>query len=374
MSLLNDALKKKQREEQGPAGFPGGGSRPSVPSRARLYTLLGVAALVAAGVAFMLVYSPDSEPPARRIRQVDTTPAPSAPAPPATVVAVPATPPPAVTAVPVAAAPPASKTVAKATPPRLSPPRTAVVASPGAEESSAAAPVTSPPMTSTSTSDAPLTPVATVAPPGQVKESDELDPALQPYYEKAQSYQKQKRYNEAATFYRQILQQAPRHQDSRRHLLTCLLESGRYREAYDLALPLSRELPDDAIAWLNLAIAEIGISENRQALLHLQEAERRNGPRFEIFLNRGVAASRLGEWDQAFAAYHAAEAVSPGGSALLFNLGLASDKTGKLADAAGYYEAFLKSATPDHPQRQQVAERLQAIRRYLGAQLPTTRS
>lgn len=373
MSLLNDALKKKQREEHGQVGFPGGNSRPSAPSRARLYTLLGVAGLVAAGVAFMLVYSSDSEPPARRIRQVDTTPA---PAPPAPVVAASAVPPPAVTVTPVTTAPPASKTVVKATPPKVSPPRTAVVAPPAAAEAAPPVPDTaaSPP----STADATQPPVATAAPPsplpGQVEESDELDPALQPYYEKAQSYQKQKRYGEAASFYRQILQQAPRHQDSRRHLTTCLLESGRYREAYDLALPLSRELPDDAIVWLNLAIAEIGIGENRQALLHLQEAERRNGHRFEIFLNRGVAASRLGEWDQAFAAYHAAEAVSPGGSALLFNLGLASDKTGKLADAAGYYEAFLKSAAPEHPQRQQVAERLQAIRRHLGAQPPTTQS
>jgi Flp pilus assembly protein TadD len=359
MSLLNDALKKKQREEQLPVGFPGGTSRSPTPSRARLYTLLGVVAIAAAGIAFMLIFFPSSAPPVRRIRQIDNTAAPGTPA------AVATTPAPApvasttvVAVVPAAAVRPATRTVAKPALPKRSLAAAATAAPPVARETAAAPPTTG---------EMPA-PVAPPSPPRQVELTDELDPALQPYYEKAQSYQKQKRYSEAATFYRQILQQSPRHRGSRRNLTTCLLESGRYREAYDLALPLSQEQPDEAIIWLNLAIAEIGINENQQALLHLREAEMKHGPRYEIFLNRGVAASHLGQWEEAFAAYRDAEAVSPGDAALLFNLGLASDKTGKLTDAARYYEKFLQNTEPAHPKRQQVDDRLQVIRRYLAAQ------
>lgn len=367
MSLLNDALKKKQREEQLPVGFPGSTSRSPTPSRARLYTLLGVATVAAAGIAFMLICFPSSAPPVRRIRQIDSTAAPVTSAAVATTPApTPVAPTTVVAVAPAAVARPAPRSVATPALPQRPLAAVATVTPPVARETAAAPP----------TAGEMLAPAAPVAPPSpppespprQVELTDELDPALQPYFEKAQSYQKQKRSVEAAALYRQILQQAPKHRGSRINLTTCLLQSGRYREAYDLALPLSKERPDEALIWLNLAIAEIGINENQQALLHLRDAELKQGPRYEILLNRGVAASHLGQWEEAFAAYRDAEAVSPGDSALLFNLGLASDKTGKLTDATRYYERFLQSAEPAHPKRQQVAERLQVIRRYLAAQ------
>lgn len=189
---------------------------------------------------------------------------------------------------------------------------------------------------------------------------------MQPFFDKALTYQRQGHFPQAITLYRQVLQQVPKHQDSLFNLTFCLIASRRFQEAQAPAGLLSRELPEEPRAWLNLAVVEIGLGDNTKALEHLDKAEELQGPPFEILLNRGVAFGRLDQFETALASYHGAETINQTEPTLLFNLALTYDKAGRGEDALRYYQSYLDNVGPGETgRRNQVATRIIALRRHL---------
>lgn len=177
--------------------------------------------------------------------------------------------------------------------------------------------------------------VSVHAPPSQKDVVERL-------YQKAKFYHRQQQLEKAINMYREVLKLDPDHYDGLFNLTSAYIGSKAYDKANLIASDLHIKQPDDTAAALNLAIAKIGIGRPAQALQLLDEIEgQRGAPRYEIFFHRGVACKQLGRLSEAIDWYRKAENLKPADTALLFNLAVALDQQLAYDQAVQYYRKYL---------------------------------
>jgi Flp pilus assembly protein TadD len=189
----------------------------------------------------------------------------------------------------------------------------------------------------------------------------------QRYYRKALSYHRQGRLNRAIALYRQVVQSQPHHFGARFNLVSAYIHTGEFSKAHRIAIELYHQDGTNQEVLSNLAIAKIGMGQSREAL-HLldQVADLPQASMFTVYLHKGIAYRNLNQMDPALDWYKKAEALNPDNPELLFNLALAYDRQQRYGEAAFYYQKYLQLAEIDESlSNKNVRQRMNILRSYL---------
>ncbi len=188
------------------------------------------------------------------------------------------------------------------------------------------------------------------------------------FFNKAASYHRQGRIDLAIGMYQQLLQRNPTHEDALLNLASAYIQTAAYGEAHSVLHKLRHRQPNNADVWINLAIAEIGLGQGQSALEHLKRAEKlKPHSRFEICFHRAAAYSQINQPKQAIAWYQQAEGLQPQHPRLIFNMALVYDNLAQYPEAMQYYQQYLHAAESNpHPaERRAVEDRIRFLRTYL---------
>ncbi|RLC26748.1 MAG: hypothetical protein DRH37_11470 [Deltaproteobacteria bacterium] len=192
------------------------------------------------------------------------------------------------------------------------------------------------------------------------------------FYRKALRYHRRNELDRAIEMYREVLRKNPEHSGALFNLASACLERSLYSEARAILCKLHERDPEDAGILVNLAIAEIGMGRPRMAVTFLDQAEKAdNGPDFLVCLNKAIALSRLGRLKEAERCYKEAEKLEPAHPRLFFNMAVFYDRQKKYPDALYYYDTFLKNGR-DLPasETKAVRDRMRAIMVHVARQSP----
>ena len=185
------------------------------------------------------------------------------------------------------------------------------------------------------------------------------------FFQKALTYHRQNKLDDAARMYQEVLWKNPEHFDALFNLATVHIKTAAFPEAYPLLEKLKRLDPENPQVLLHIAIAEIGLGNPQRALSYLDMAEnRKDGPRFEIYFHRGLAYSHLNNPDEALAWYKRAEELHPHNSRLLFNIALVCDRMQNYQDAVKYYSIFLQQNDVSSDEKIKVKTRMMVLKDY----------
>ncbi len=187
------------------------------------------------------------------------------------------------------------------------------------------------------------------------------------FYQKALSYHKTNNIKKAISMYEEILSNAPNHDDTLFNLAAAYIQISVFDKAYPILKKLLDRNPDNPNILLNLAIAEIGMNRPHEADSHLNMAEsQKNQPDFEVFFHRGVAQSKINKLDEAVDWYAKAKKIEPNNPSLLFNLGITHEKLKEYSAAVSYYELSLEYGYTFSPDlRDDISARITEIERFL---------
>jgi Flp pilus assembly protein TadD len=165
------------------------------------------------------------------------------------------------------------------------------------------------------------------------------------FYKKAVSYHRQNKLEMAIHMYLEALAGNPEHPDALLNLSSAYIQSSAFSKALPLLKKLRNFDPGNPQVLLNLAIVEIGLGRPNKAITYLEGSEGlTEESQFEIYFHRGVALSHLGELDEALTWYKRAEKLSENNPLLLFNMAVAYDKLERYDEALRYYVALLNNA------------------------------
>jgi tetratricopeptide (TPR) repeat protein/glycosyltransferase involved in cell wall biosynthesis len=175
--------------------------------------------------------------------------------------------------------------------------------------------------------------------------------AIDPNYAAAHSNlgvvkQQSGRLTEAIAHYRQALEIDPNLGETASNLGSALAEAGENEQAiaqYQRALFLN---PNCAEALVNLGLLREEQGDVGEAIRCYQQAIQVNPDCAVAYLNLGIALEEQGEevganYDRAIANYERAIAIEPNYVDALHNLGYASIRQGRIADAIAYYDRAL---------------------------------
>ena len=192
---------------------------------------------------------------------------------------------------------------------------------------------------------------------------------LNPFFQKALTYHRQNKLDEAIHMYQKVLWKNPEHFDALFNLASAYIKTSAFSKAYPLLNKLKGLDPEKPEVLLNLAIVEIALGRFQSALAYLSIAEKRkDGPNFEIYFHRSVALSQLGNPNEAIVWYKRAEELNPHNSRLLFNIALVYDKMQNYPEAVRYYFKFLKQDLSSPNEKKEVAARILALKVYMADQ------
>ncbi len=359
MSMLNEALRKKAREDASTDAPMLSGDRSPSASGERLKPLFKgvlIVAVITLGGLYVLdrlyltppvstlapVAQPSAAPPT-------TTDAPSMPSQDATEEAAPLPPPPVVAALtaenslaPVETSasvsnrpPPMPKPVA--TPPATTPRKTPVIGNP---------------------------PQRRLTTPADLRTAET-------FYAKGLSYHRTGRYKDAIRMYQDVLAKAPQHTDAMVNLAAVYIVDSEFNKAMGILDDLAKLATDDYRVPLNRGIAAIGLGRNERALEEIDAAGAAGGaPPFDIHFHRGVALSQLGRFEEAIEDYRKAEALNFDDARLIFNMALAYDKLQAFSAAVRYYTLFLDHEGASAEDKTHVQSRIEALSAFLASQQP----
>jgi tetratricopeptide (TPR) repeat protein len=189
------------------------------------------------------------------------------------------------------------------------------------------------------------------------------------FYQKALSYHREDKLNQAIQMYKQVIRVNPDHQDALFNLSSVYIQLASYSDAYPLLKQLEVSDHRNPDILVNLAIAEIGLGRPAEAI-HLLDsaADQYEEPQFGIYFHRGAALSQLGKLEEARIFYKKAEKLNTGHNNLIFNLAVLSDKLKRYDDAIQYYDKFLQQnkTLPSHDKKN-IEARIRSLHAYLGA-------
>lgn len=186
------------------------------------------------------------------------------------------------------------------------------------------------------------------------------------FYQKALVLHAENQLDQAERMYLQVLREDPDHLGANFNLAAIYLEREQYLNAYTLLEKCRYLDPDNPRVWINLAIAALGMGDTERALTFLDQAEKITvKPWFEIGFHRGVAYSRLGNFQKALYWYKEAEKVDPRNLKLLFNIGLVFDYLKQYPEALTYYNRCLRRSNElSDEEVDQITERAGVLRRF----------
>ena len=191
------------------------------------------------------------------------------------------------------------------------------------------------------------------------------------FFKKAVSYHRQNKLKMAIQMYLEVLAGNPEHPDALLNLSSAYIQSSAFSRACPLLQKLSNFYPENPQVLLNLAIVEIGLGRPNKAIDCLERSEGlTEKPQFEIYFHRGVALSHLEELDEALTWYKKAEKLSENNPLLLFNMAVAYDKLERYDEALRYYVALLNNV--DAPlsvkEKKKVGDRISVLRMFVARQ------
>jgi Flp pilus assembly protein TadD len=200
-----------------------------------------------------------------------------------------------------------------------------------------------------------------------VRHPSEHEPQAERYYRKALSYHRQGRLDRAIALYRQVVQLQPHHFDARFNLVSAYIDTREFTKAHHIAGELYRQDGTNQHVLSNLAIAKIGMGQSREALQLLdQVTDLPQASMFTIYLHKGIACRNLNQMEAALDWYKRAEELKPDNPQLLFNLALASDRQQQYGEAVHYYQAYLQQAEIDgRLSEKDIRRRISTLRSYL---------
>ena len=189
------------------------------------------------------------------------------------------------------------------------------------------------------------------------------------FLQKALRYHRQGKLRQAIQMYQQVLVVEPNHQKASFNLASAYIQTEAYAKAYSLLIKLKSRDPLNPDILLNLAIVEIGMGKPAMALPLLERASKHvKQPQFGIYFHRAAALSRLGRLEEARSFYKKSETLNPRHPTLIFNLAVLCDKLQKYDEAVGYYQTFLQSSEklPEH-EKKNIEERVRSLNAFLAA-------
>jgi Flp pilus assembly protein TadD len=188
------------------------------------------------------------------------------------------------------------------------------------------------------------------------------------FFKKAVSYHRQNKLEMAIQMYLEVLAGNPEHPDALLNLSSAYIQSSAFSKARPLLMKLRSFDPENPQVLLNLAIVEIGLGRPNEAIDYLKRLESlTEEPQFEIYFHRGVALSHLHELGEALTWYKKAEKLSHDNPLLLFNMAVAYDKLERYDEALRYYVALLNNAGAplSVDEKKKVKDRMGVLKMFL---------
>lgn len=187
------------------------------------------------------------------------------------------------------------------------------------------------------------------------------------FFRKAAACHRVGRLQEAARFYRSVLKADADHREATANLAAVYIEQKNFNQAFLLLRRLEKATPRPEGVLLNLAIASMGNQAPNAALGFLDRAEAAgDAPEWQIRFHRAVAMASLNRLPEALTLYKAVESQRPDDYRVKFNLAITHDALGDYPQALDYYNALLKA---DHPvtqaDRPAIISRIGALTGYL---------
>ncbi|MBT8369348.1 MAG: tetratricopeptide repeat protein [Deltaproteobacteria bacterium] len=189
------------------------------------------------------------------------------------------------------------------------------------------------------------------------------------FLHKALGYHRQGQISQAIQMYQQVLMVDPNQQKAAFNLASAYIQLEAYSEAYTLLKKLKVRDPLNPDVLLNLAIVEIGLGKPAEALILLERASQHiEEPQFGIYFHRAAALSRLGRLEEARSFYKKSEKLNPRHLTLIFNLAVLCDKLRKYDEAVDYYQTFLQSQEKlSDPEKKNIEARVRSLNAFLAA-------
>lgn len=186
------------------------------------------------------------------------------------------------------------------------------------------------------------------------------------FYRKALACHRSGRLAEAARFYRNVLKTDANHRQALLNLAAVYIEQGDFNEATPILKQLEGfDLRPNGVL-LNLAITSLGNDDPEAALSYLdQAAETADAPFWQIQFHRALALARLNRLSEALALYKKVESKRPDDYRVQFNLALTYDALKDYPQALHYYAKMLKADQTSEKDRSSIVRRVELLRRYL---------
>jgi tetratricopeptide (TPR) repeat protein len=191
------------------------------------------------------------------------------------------------------------------------------------------------------------------------------------FFKKAVSYHRQNKLEMAIQMYLEVLAGNPEHPDALLNLSSAYIQSSSFSKACPLLKKLRGSDPENSQVLLNFAIVEIGLGRPNEAIDYLKRLEGLSEePQFEIYFHRGVALSHLHELGEALTWYKKAEKLSDDNPLLLFNMAVAYDKLERYDEALRYYVALLNNAGAplSVDEKKKVEDRMGVLKMFVARQ------
>ena len=193
------------------------------------------------------------------------------------------------------------------------------------------------------------------------------DPVQELFYRKGLSYHRQNKLEMAIQMYQMVLKKNPHHPSTRFNLASAYIQVGAFTQARTILEELNQQEPGNPDILLNLAAAEIGLDRPEQALTFLESAEKEfAAPTFEILFHKGVAHSRMGDFETALTMYKKAERLAPENPRLWLNTAIVYDSMVQYDQAIDYYQMFLgRNTSLTTREQREIQTRVRELKAYL---------
>ena len=186
------------------------------------------------------------------------------------------------------------------------------------------------------------------------------------FYRKALACHRGGRLAEAARFYRNVLKTDANHRQALLNLAAVYIVQGDFNAAAPILKRLEEFDPRPDGVLLNLAITSLGNDDPEAALSYLDQAEATaDAPFWQVQFHRALALARLNRLSEALALYKQVESKRPDDYQVQFNLALTYDALKDYSQALHYYEKVLKADQTSAKDRSSIVRRVELLQRYL---------